>query len=168
MKLIRRITAKTIAYAGSPRAVWYLIATSFAESSFFPIPAYFLLAPMALARPDRAINYGILAALASVAGGMLGYFLGCMLFAPVVMPLLKLVGQLQNFELILERFSDYSFWGVLAAGFLPIPYKVITIGAGFMKLPFWSFLAASLISRTSKFLIISISLRLGVRTLRPV
>ena len=43
--------------AGSRHASKALAAVSFAESSFFPIPPDVMLAPMVLARPDRAFVY---------------------------------------------------------------------------------------------------------------
>lgn len=43
--------------AGSRHAPSALAAVSFAESSFFPIPPDVMLAPMVLARPDRAFVY---------------------------------------------------------------------------------------------------------------
>ena len=67
------------ALAEGPRAEAALAAVAFAESSFFPIPPDILLAPMALAKPD-APGDALIATVASVIGGMLGYAIGAMLF----------------------------------------------------------------------------------------
>ena len=58
------------------RAPTFLAIVSFAESSFFPIPPDVMLAPMVLTNRNRAWYLAGLATIASVAGGVLGYFLG--------------------------------------------------------------------------------------------
>jgi len=62
--------------AAHPHAERWLFFFSFVESSFFPIPPHPLLGLMCLARPDRAIRYGIICTLASVLGGLFGYAIG--------------------------------------------------------------------------------------------
>ena len=68
------------ALADSPHAEAALAAVAFAESSFFPIPPDILLAPMALADPRRAWRFALIATVASVMGGMLGYAIGAVLY----------------------------------------------------------------------------------------
>jgi membrane protein YqaA with SNARE-associated domain len=60
---------------------WYLGGLSFAESefSFFPIPPDVMLAPMSLAQPRRAWLFALITTVASVAGGLFGYLIGCTL-----------------------------------------------------------------------------------------
>ena len=67
-------------WAKHPHANRYLAGLSFAESSFFPIPPDVMLAPMSLARPDKAWRYALLTTLASVCGGILGYLIGTFAF----------------------------------------------------------------------------------------
>ncbi len=69
--------ARVKALAQSPHAEVALAAVAFAESSFFPIPPDVLLAPMALTHPHRAWRFALVATVASVIGGMLGYLLRC-------------------------------------------------------------------------------------------
>ena len=54
----------------------YLAAMSFAESVFFPVPPDVMLAPMSLAQPSKAWRFASFATVASVLGGIVGYFLG--------------------------------------------------------------------------------------------
>src|SRR5262249_33098566 len=60
-----------------------LFAVSFAESSFFPIPPDVMLAPMCLARPDRAWRYAAVCTAGSVFGALLGYAIGYFVFESV-------------------------------------------------------------------------------------
>ena len=78
--------------AGKPYAAWILGAVSFAESSFFPVPPDIMLIPMSLARPDRAWFFATICTLTSVAGGLLGYFIGAALYDTVGQWLIQLYG----------------------------------------------------------------------------
>ena len=66
--------------AEKPYATWLMGAVSFAESSFFPVPPDVMLVPMSLARPDRAYYYAAVCTITSVAGGVLGYLIGALLY----------------------------------------------------------------------------------------
>ncbi len=141
-------------WARHPRAPWFLGGLSFAESSFFPIPPDVMLAPMALARPHRAFRYALLTTLASVAGGALGYVIGIFFFE-LIAPLLHEAGYWEKFELARRWFDEYGFWAILIAGFSPVPYKVFTIAAGAMVMPFPPFLIASSIGRGMRFFLVA-------------
>jgi len=49
----------------------------------------------------------------------------------------------------------YQNWAVLIAGFTPLPYKAITISAGFCKLSIIPFIVCSIISRGARFFLIA-------------
>ena len=83
MHLFTRLYDKCMGWARHRHAVWYLSGLSFAESSFFPIPPDVMLAPMSMARPDHAMRFAALTTLASVLGGMLGYFIGVFAFEAI-------------------------------------------------------------------------------------
>src|ERR1700733_7526477 len=94
------------ALAEGPRAEAALAAVAFAESSFFPIPPDVLLAPMALAKPGRAWRYALIATVASVIGGMLGYAIGAMLFGTVGQWLVNLYGYGAKMEALKETYAE--------------------------------------------------------------
>ena len=73
MRIFSSLYERIMRWAGHRHAPGYLFGLSFAESSFFPVPPDVMLAPMALARPDRAWRYAALTTVGSVLGGMLGY-----------------------------------------------------------------------------------------------
>ncbi|NQT85134.1 DedA family protein [bacterium] len=62
---------------------------SFTESSFFPVPPDPLLMALALAKPKRSFYYALVCSIASVLGGLFGYFIGFALWAPVGAPILR-------------------------------------------------------------------------------
>jgi len=78
--MLRRIYDWCIDAAHKPYAMWILAAVSFAESSFFPVPPDIMLLPMSLAQPKRAWWFAAVCTIASVAGGVLGYAIGALLY----------------------------------------------------------------------------------------
>jgi membrane protein YqaA with SNARE-associated domain len=81
--MLDRLYQWTLAKAAHRHAEYWLFMFSFIESSFFPIPPHPLLGLMCLARPSKALRYGLICTVASVAGGLLGYAIGHFLFATV-------------------------------------------------------------------------------------
>lgn len=146
---------KALLWAKHRHAERYLAGLSFTESVIFPIPPDVMLAPMALAQPQRAWYLAWLTTLASVLGGIAGYWLGYFLFDPVVLPLVEYSGKLQTLEQVKLWFADYGVWVVFIAGFSPIPYKLFTVGAGLMQMAFFPFVLASLIGRASRFFLVA-------------
>lgn len=155
---------KVLAWARHKHAVWYLSALSFAESSFFPVPPDVMLAPMALARPDRALRYALLTTMASVLGGMLGYLIGAFAF-DLIEPWIHQFGYWEKYSLAQEWFEKWGFWAVFLAGFSPIPYKVFTIAAGALSMAFLPFVGASFIGRGGRFFLVALLLAWGGKPL---
>lgn len=160
MRFFSRAYEKVLIWAAHRHAVWYLGGLSFAESSFFPIPPDVMLAPMALARPERAWRYALITTIASVLGGLFGYLIGMFAFE-LIEPLLHEFGYWERFQLAVEWFRDWGFWVVFLAGFSPIPYKVFTISAGTVGMMFLPFLLASLIGRGARFFLVAGLVRWG-------
>ncbi len=152
---------KTLAWAGHRSAERYLGVVSFAESSFFPIPTAFMLAPMVLAKPQRAWWLALLATLTSVAGGLFGYVIGYFLFDQVGQLIIESLGKAEAFEAIKARFLKDGVWLVLLAGVTPLPYKLCTITSGLLGLAIIPFTIASLIGRAGQFFIIAGVLKWG-------
>jgi membrane protein YqaA with SNARE-associated domain len=160
MQLLVRLYDRTLVWSQHKYAPGYLAAVSFIEASVFPIPPYFMLAPMALAKPSRAFQYALIATVASVFGGLLGYLLGYLVF-PLVLPIIEYFGYSAAYTAITAHFQEQGFWAILVAGFMPIPFKLIAIGAGFMRVPIWSFFLASILGRGVKFFAVSLLIRMG-------
>ncbi len=150
---------RVLIWSGHRRAPAILGALSFAESSFFPIPPDVMLAPMCLARPAKAWFYATLCTLSSVAGGLFGYALGRWAFASIE-PWLINSAYADLFHAAVESFETWGFAYILLAGFTPIPYKVFTISAGVVGMPFVPFLAGSLLGRSGRFFLVAGLIRL--------
>ena len=152
--MIRALYDWVMRLAAHRHAPIALFAVAFAESSFFPIPPHVMLIPMVLANRDKAWLYALIATVASVLGGVAGYFIGYGLFDAVGKPLLEFYGNAQKFDDFAGRYNDYGAWIVFFAGVTPFPYKVITIASGVTGLSFIVFLASSIASRGLVFFVI--------------
>ncbi len=154
MKFFSSLYARAMKWARHPKAPWYLGVLSFAESSFFPVPPDVMLAPMSLARPEKAWWFALITTLASVAGGIAGYFIGLWAF-DFIEPLLHEFGYYEKYLQVRGWFDDWGFWAIFVAGFSPIPYKIFTITAGVISMSFLPFVLASLVGRGGRFSLVA-------------
>jgi len=149
--MLRRLYDACIAAADKPYSSWLMGAVSFAESSVFPIPPDTMLIPMSLARPDKAWFYATLCTLTSVAGGLLGYFIGAMLYDSLGHWLIEVYGYGDKVEAFREAYAKWGTWIILLKGVTPIPYKIVTITSGFADYPVFPFILCSLVARGMRF-----------------
>jgi membrane protein YqaA with SNARE-associated domain len=154
MRLFSPLYARAMQWARHRHAPVYLGTMSFAESSFFPVPPDVMLAPMCLARPERAWRFALLTTLTSVAGGLAGYAIGYFAFEALA-PWLQTTKYWTSYQTAVQWFSDYGFWAVFIAGFSPIPYKVFTIAAGALSMALLPFTLASIIGRGARFYLVA-------------
>ena len=156
--MLRKIYDWCIAAAEKPYALWLMGAVSFAESSFFPIPPDVMLIPMSLARPQRAWLYALVCTVTSVAGGVVGYAIGALLYDSVGQWLINLYGYGDKVDAFRASYAEYGAWIILLKGLTPIPYKLVTITSGFANYNLLLFIVFSIIARGGRFFIVAILL----------
>ncbi len=154
---LRALYDWTLSWAERPSALGALMALSFAESSFFPIPPDVLLLPLCLSRPQKWYQIAGYCTLFSVLGGLFGYGIGALgwdatsaffyQYVPGFAP--------EKFERVKALYDAWGPWVVFSAGFSPIPYKVFTITSGVMEMPLVAFVGASLVGRGLRFFLVS-------------
>lgn len=152
--MLRRLYNWTMAKASHPHAEWWLALFAFLEASFFPIPPHPVLGLMCLAEPKKALRFAIIATLASVAGGLLGYAIGYFVYESVGTQLLAVLGLSESFPKAACYLREYGAEIIMIKGATPIPFKLITITAGFIGLSLFTFLWASILSRAFQFMIV--------------
>jgi membrane protein YqaA with SNARE-associated domain len=158
--MLRRLYNWIMAKASDPRATYWLALFAFMEASFFPIPPHPLLGLMCLAEPKKAIRFAVITTLASVAGGILGYAIGHFAYQAVGESLLNALGLAKSFPLAACKLREYGVEIILVKGMTPIPFKLLTITAGFIAMPLVPFLLASLASRSISFLLVGVLFRI--------
>tara|TARA_B100000780_G_scaffold69351_1_gene46033 strand:- start:1004 stop:1453 length:450 start_codon:yes stop_codon:yes gene_type:complete len=110
---------------------------------------------MVLAAPSRAWIIALVAMVASVAGGLLGYAIGALMFEQLGRPILEILGKGDAVEAFNQRFNSLGFWAVLGAGLTPFPYKVITIMSGWTGMHLGTFIATSVLARGLRFFLLA-------------
>lgn len=153
-----------IKLAKHPRAVWFLCINSFIESIFWPIPPDVMLAPMCLARPQRALYYALLTVVSSVLGAICGYYLGYFIYDPYIADFIAWLNYQEAMATVRNWFiMEYGVLMIFIGAFTPIPYKVIAVTAGVVAaesvastgsagmLTIFNFVAVSFVGRGLRF-----------------
>ncbi|MFN3955981.1 MAG: YqaA family protein [Tepidimonas ignava] len=167
MRLFAPLYERALQWARHRHAPRYLAVLSFAESSFFPVPPDVMLAPMALARPERAWRLAWLTTWTSVLGGLAGYLIGWLAMASIE-PWLLASRYAAPYQQAVAWFQTWGVWAVFIAGFSPIPYKVFTIAAGALAMPLLPFTLASLVGRGARFFLVAALMRWGGARMEPL
>lgn len=160
MHLFSGLYRRVMMWSRHRLAHYWLALVSFTESSFFIIPPDVMLAPMTLAKPEKAWFYAGLTTVMSVLGGLLGYVIGLYAFQ-MISPWLSEFGYMDAYLLARDWFEEWGFWAIFMAGFTPIPYKVFTIAAGTVSMALLPFILGSLVGRGCRFYLVAGLMRLG-------
>ncbi len=156
--MFRRLYHWTLTLAENRHAPWALGAVAFAESSFFPVPPDTILVPMSLARPKSAWTYALICTLTSVAGGLLGYAIGALLFETVGQWLIGLYGYGAKVEEMRLLYAQWGWAVIVFKGLTPIPYKIVTITSGLLSYDLAAFVVLSLLTRGVRFYMVAVLL----------
>jgi len=168
LRLLRKVYDWCLSLADRPSGEWSLLALSFAESTFFPVPPDILLMALALGRPSRAFRFAFTCTVGSALGGLFGYLIGVQFYDIVVQGWLEQSHYREGLREVLDLYRDYGGWVTAVAGFTPIPYKLFTIGAGIARVNLPVFFVASVLSRGARFFIIAGLLRWKGEPMRRV
>lgn len=155
--MLRRLYDWTLSLAARKSAEYWLAFIAFIESSIFLIPADVLYLPMALARPDRAYRYALVATAASVLGGVAGWLLGHFAYGAVAKPVLEFYGKLDEFE-ALRSSSGIGFiiLMLVTSGLAHLPpIKVVTILSGVIGVNVWLFVLSAIVARGARFMLLA-------------
>ncbi len=153
--MIRNIYAKIIEISKKKYALPFLLIVAFLESFIFPIPPDIFLIFLILAQTNKAFYLAFYCTVLSVAGGILGYFIGSFFFDSLGQGILNYYNLNDKFLTFSQNYNEFGTLIVAAGGFTPIPYKLITIFSGFVKMDFFEFTIASIFSRGARFFLIA-------------
>jgi len=157
---LRRLYDWTIHWATLPQATIALFCVAFIESSFFPIPPDVLLIAMVMAKRERWAFNAAICTLGSVLGAVFGYCIGWGLYETVGKLIVQTYHLQPMMDLVGRKYAENAFLTVFTAAFTPIPYKIITIGAGLFKIPLLTLVVASIFGRAGRFFLVAGALRL--------
>ena len=153
--MTRKIYAKIIEISKKKYALPFLLIVAFLESFIFPIPPDIFLIFLILAQRNKAFYLAFYCTVLSVAGGIIGYFIGSFFFDSLGQGILNYYNLNDKFLTFSQNYNEFGTLIVAAGGFTPIPYKLITIFSGFVKMDFFEFTIASIFSRGARFFLIA-------------
>ena len=129
------------------------------EQFIFPLPADPLIG--AAAGSGLVIWKIILMAfLASIVGSSIGYFLGRKLGHPVAE---WLFGK-KKLDKVEAYIKKWGFWAVIIVGTTPIPFKLVTWGAGVFEMPFKKYILGVIIGRMPRYILSAYAGRLIIES----
>ncbi len=159
--MLRGLYDWTLSLAARKSAEWWLAFIAFVESSVFLVPADVLYLPMALSRPERAYRYALVATVASVLGGIAGWFIGHYAYDAFAKPVLEFYGKYDEFE-ALRTSSGVGFiiLMLVTSGLAHLPpIKVVTILSGVIGVNLLLFIILAIVARGARFLFLAWLLR---------
>jgi len=167
-KWLETLAERCVALARTPAGFWILIVVSFANSSVFPISPYYLLVPLVAANPSRWLALSVWSTVTSVAGGIVGWFLGAFAWEAVAPMLFRWVPGFtpEHVATFKTEFEGAAFVGTLALSVSPLPYKVLAICGGVLGMNLPGFLLASLIGRGARMVATGATIRYGPGAVR--
>ena len=159
--MMQRLYDWTLSLAARPTAEIWLAVIAFIESSVFLIPADVLFLPMALARPNRAYRYALVATIASTLGGIAGYLLGAFAFDALAKPILEFYGKLDSFNHLKACAGrDTTMLLLVTSGLAHLPpIKVVTILSGVVGVGLAFFILSCIIARGLRFFALAWALK---------
>lgn len=143
---LRRLYLWILSWAHHPMGTVALAVFSFLDSFIFPIPPLFLQVALSLERPKRSFWYATVDTVASVLGAVVGYAIGFYLWEAIGV---RIIGPIP--EHIRSKLESDAFAWTLIYSFVPLPFKLITLGSGFFHLSLTTLLLASTLGRSARF-----------------
>lgn len=134
-----------------------LILLSIFESILFP-PVAPVLVLYCIENRKKSYIYATIATVFSVLGGVISYFIGYALWQTVGQTLITWVTSPEKFNDIVAMYQCYESVAILIGSFSPLPYKALSLTAGFCKLSLSSFIIYSLIGRGIRYYLIALVL----------
>lgn len=174
MRIFSYIYEVCIKLAKHRRAPLFLSINSFIESIFWPIPPDVMLAPMCLARPNRAFQYAFITVISSVLGAVVGYYLGYFIYDPYIAKIIEFFKYQEAMETVRNWFTaEYGILMIFVGAFTPVPYKVIAVTTGLVAaesvtntgslgmLTIYNFVLVSLVGRGLRFFLEAFVIKIG-------
>lgn len=158
--LMRRLYGWTYGWSRKKSSDYALFAIAFTESSFFPVPPDVLLIPLTVTHPKSWWKKALICTAGSVCGAFFGYLIGVLFYETAGMAIINFYDLHEAVISLNEMYARNAFLTIFAGAFTPIPYKLMTIMAGFGKIPLLTLFAASVLGRGGRFFIVAAALRL--------
>lgn len=132
------------------------------QGCVFPGFADLFFLPLALARPERAYRYALVATAGTLVGSIVLYIAGAEALAWLQGPLARYLaltpGTIDQYRATL---SSYGGWAIFASTMSPLSTKLTSIASGAAGVPFVSFVVALAAGRLTRTLVFAWLVRHG-------
>jgi len=136
-------------YLSEKFIAFYISVFAVSESVVNPFPLEFILIPSIVKYPHKYIKYAFLAASMSTIGAIFGYILGYHLEEKII----KSFVDLSEFIPIYEKYGALI---ILIGAVTPLPFKLVTLASGVLKINFIYLLIYSFVGRYIRYQIITL------------
>lgn len=149
-------------YATSRWSVWILFLVAFLDAAALAIPTPLFLMAAILLNPVKAYRFAGAVVLGAVAGAVIGYFVGQLLwlnsdgsFSNIAMLVFNHVPgvTVEVYEMARSLFAEWGFWILFAVSFVPAPQTLMTVLAGVLDINILIFIAVTLICQLLKYFV---------------
>jgi membrane protein YqaA with SNARE-associated domain len=140
--------------AYSPMAPLWLALIFLLEMLLF-LPMDALLMLFCMHNPERRFTYAFVATATSVVIGIIGYAIGYLLWDSVGNFVTTHLISEDFFKRLVAHYNAHEHIAVFVGSLLPIPFKAITISAGFCQLSLKGYLASLFFARAVRFFILA-------------
>lgn len=154
MQVARRIYNWACQKAYSPMAPLWL-ALIFILEMFLFLPMDALLMMFCMHNPQRRYIYAFVATLSSIVIGLIGYGIGFFLWDAVGNFVTQYLISNDFFNRLVAHYNQHEFLAVFLGSLLPIPFKAVTISAGFCKLSLSGYVIAMVLARALRFFLMA-------------
>ena len=136
-----------------PQAPFFLAALSFLESLIFP-PVAPILVLFCLENRKRSFFYAAITTVFSVLGGVVAYYFGYGLWEAIGQKFVLYISTQESFDALVAQYTKYEALTILIGSFTPVPYRLVSVSAGFCQLPIIPFIIFSLIGRGARYFLV--------------
>jgi membrane protein YqaA with SNARE-associated domain len=151
-----RVTTWLLSWGDRPSGVVVLLVLTLLEATIFPAPTEAMLLALCVSQPRRTLWFAGIAALGSLAGGLIGYHLGAYTFTGFGAPVLQWLGFSERLPAVEAAYRANAWVALVTSGYTPIPYMLYTMAAGAFSVPLDTFAVGSLVGRALKYLPIAL------------
>ena len=156
--MIKKLYDKCVTWAGYKYAKQILAIEAFIESSFFPIPPDVMIVPMVVSKKKEFTQIALIATIFSLLGALFGYYIGYSLYE-IAIKIFEFYGY-EYSDAFKQKFTTgegfFAWLGILvAAGFTPLPFKLLTISSGIIHFNLLSFIFICIATRGLRFFLVA-------------
>lgn len=140
--------------ADSVGALWLVFFGTLCDSVFLFIPPEVYITPPIIANKKRAVPAVVMASIGSLVGTVIAYMIGVWLYDSVGQWIINNFSSPEQFEIARGMFVRNGLLIILIATFTPMPFKILTICAGFIGFSPLVYFGITTITRTLRFMLL--------------